>query len=77
MKTTAENVLTGEEACSVWGDLMGLGSYKDGPRICGIFKDQYTKTKKKCFTAFDNTSGECFTESFNTLSKAVEWVSEA
>lgn len=45
---------------------------KETPCICLL-----AKVRKKCFVAVDNTTGDCWTESFKSKKKAIKWLERA
>ena len=46
----------------------------DNLLVCGLMKEYDVYAKKHTWTAFDNRSGDCWTESFGTRAAALKWI---
>lgn len=72
-------MLKGKEAKEALSKILSdaNGSPYGKPYKSGYFADEIVSTKQKVFTAFDNTTADCWVESFPSDKEAEKWCSEA
>ena len=69
-----QDILTGDIAKKTLGDILDNRTcpvYPE-PFVTGYHLDE-TGEGKAVFTVFDNTSGDCWVESFETRGLAIQW----
>lgn len=64
-------ILTGGAAKATCTRILAAADFKTMPRVKGYFTNELAR-----FTAFDNTTGDCFVEDFKTAERAVKWLSK-
>lgn len=62
-------ILTGQEAKDTLEELLKFHTPFPEPYVAGYFKESYIDV----YTAFDNTTGDCWTESFKSEAEARSW----
>ena len=72
-------MLKGKQAKEVLSKILSdaNGSPYGKPYISGYFPDVIESTKQNVFTAFDNTTADCWVESFPSDKEAEKWCLEA